>query len=252
MKDLLLKRLDEIKTELLSRVGVNGFVGLGSIGTELDRLDDYSDLDFFLIVETEDLKYELINNLDWLSNTGTILFDFKNTKDGSKVLFEDGVYCEYAVFTEKEYLDIPYLGERELINKTSIDISSKKQLDEKVLKKEWLIGECLTNLFVGIKRYQRGELFNANKFISRFALDRVIELADEFESSKEYFQDYFDKSRRLEENYTKLSSELNNLDLGSKNALNTASWIISYVERLDYTDQKMVQYLKDEIKKSTR
>ena len=49
--ELLLKRLDEIAQSFAKRPHALALIGLGSIGQELDRLDDYSDLDFFAIVE---------------------------------------------------------------------------------------------------------------------------------------------------------------------------------------------------------
>ena len=47
----LLQRLDEIGRSLERSGHALALIGLGSVGTELDRLDDYADLDFFAIVE---------------------------------------------------------------------------------------------------------------------------------------------------------------------------------------------------------
>ena len=50
-KELLLKRLDEIGRSLKKTGKALALLGLGSVGVELDRIDDYSDLDFFVIVK---------------------------------------------------------------------------------------------------------------------------------------------------------------------------------------------------------
>ncbi len=47
----LLKRLDEIGLSLERSGHGLALLGLGSVGLELDRIDAYSDLDFFAIVE---------------------------------------------------------------------------------------------------------------------------------------------------------------------------------------------------------
>jgi lincosamide nucleotidyltransferase len=47
----LLKRLNEIGHSLEKSGHALALIGLGSVGLELDRLDSYSDLDFFVIVE---------------------------------------------------------------------------------------------------------------------------------------------------------------------------------------------------------
>jgi lincosamide nucleotidyltransferase B/F len=48
---LLLKRLDEIGRSLEQSGHALALIGLGSVGLEQHRLDVYSDLDFFAIVE---------------------------------------------------------------------------------------------------------------------------------------------------------------------------------------------------------
>jgi len=47
----LLKRLDDIGQELSKRPGALALIGLGSVGLERERLDTFSDLDFFVIVQ---------------------------------------------------------------------------------------------------------------------------------------------------------------------------------------------------------
>lgn len=51
--ELLLARLDEIGAALARSNRALALLGLGSVGLELERLDRYSDLDFFAIVDGE-------------------------------------------------------------------------------------------------------------------------------------------------------------------------------------------------------
>ncbi|WLD57821.1 hypothetical protein NFC81_14065 [Salinispirillum sp. LH 10-3-1] len=41
---------------------------------------------------------------------------------------------------------------------------------------EWIIGESLTNLYVGLGRYCRGEKLSAFKFVQVFSADRLLDL----------------------------------------------------------------------------
>ena len=50
-RELLLSRLDAIGASLARRGDALALLGLGSVGVETDRIDDFSDLDFFAIVE---------------------------------------------------------------------------------------------------------------------------------------------------------------------------------------------------------
>jgi hypothetical protein len=93
----LLQRLDAIGASIAATGKALALIALGSVGVELDRLDDYSDLDFFIVVK-DGYKAEFIANLDWLSRARPVIFAFKNTPDGYKVLFNDDLYAEFAVF----------------------------------------------------------------------------------------------------------------------------------------------------------
>ena len=103
----LLARLDDLGRVLADRGDALALIGLGSVGADLARLDDHSDLDFFVVVE-DGAKPRYLADIDWLEAVGPIAFDFANTVDGRKVLFDDGLYAEYAVFTLAELADAAY------------------------------------------------------------------------------------------------------------------------------------------------
>ncbi|MFD1903107.1 hypothetical protein ACFSQ7_01575 [Paenibacillus rhizoplanae] len=48
---------------------------MGSVGVELERMDEYSDLDFFVIVEAGQKK-RYIDRLDWLEETYPLAYAF--------------------------------------------------------------------------------------------------------------------------------------------------------------------------------
>jgi lincosamide nucleotidyltransferase B/F len=88
--DALLARLDAIGQSLKQSGHALALIGLGSVGVEVERLDAYSDLDFFAIVENG-YKSHYLDSLDWLSSLSPIAYHFRNTPDGHKLLFEDGI-----------------------------------------------------------------------------------------------------------------------------------------------------------------
>ena len=99
--NLLLKRLDEIGHSLEQSNHALALIGLGSVGLELERLDAYSDLDFFVIVEPG-YKHSFLDDLHWLSALCPVAYCFPNMEDGYKLLFEDGIFCEFAIFEPDE------------------------------------------------------------------------------------------------------------------------------------------------------
>lgn len=119
-RDILLKRLDDIGRELSRRPSALALIGLGSVGRELDRLDDYSDLDFFVIVESEH-KPDYLADLSWLSAAFPLAFAFRNSDDGHKFLYADGIYGEMAVFGPEELATAAYTPGRMVWRRDDID-----------------------------------------------------------------------------------------------------------------------------------
>jgi len=185
-------------------------LGLGSVGIETERLDEYSDLDFFVIVEPGS-KMRFIDHLDWLSNIKSIAYCFRNTHDGYKLLFDDGIFCEFAVFEPHELNNIPFCPGRIVWQKPYFD----KQCTNPRLNKappsdnqNWLIGEVMTNLYVGMSRYKRGEKLSGFRFVQQFALDKLMDLVEKTEPAQTSMVDSFVVERRIETRYPRFAQEL--------------------------------------------
>jgi hypothetical protein len=133
-KNLLLDRLDAIARSIeLSGHGLALFA-LGSAGLDVERLDDYSDLDFFAVV-ADGQKHRYIDDLDWLANIEPIAFSYRNTRDGHKVLYQDGVFCEFAVFELHELANIPFAPGRIIWKRA--DIGDTIALRREIILSPW-------------------------------------------------------------------------------------------------------------------
>ena len=97
----LLRHLDDLAAVLDRRGDAIALIALGSVGRDTGRLDEHSDLDFFVVVD-DAAKPRYLESVDWLEAVAPVGFSFVNTVDGRKVLFEDRVYAEYAIFTLDE------------------------------------------------------------------------------------------------------------------------------------------------------
>ena len=103
----LLRRLDDLAVVLAARGLAIALIALGSVGRELERLDDHSDLDFFVVVEDK-AKRGYLEEIDWLEAVSPVGYSFVNTVDGRKILFADGLYAEYAVFALDELRSVSF------------------------------------------------------------------------------------------------------------------------------------------------
>ncbi|CAK2140707.1 Streptomycin adenylyltransferase [Vibrio crassostreae] len=206
----LLQRLDAIGESLKASGKAHALLGLGSVGIETERLDRYSDVDFFAIVQTGHKQY-FLDSLHWLSDILPIDYAIRNTIDGYKVLYADGIFCEFAVFEPHELAHIPFAEGRIVWQEADFDtqccIPPQKTAVE-ANSQDWIIGEALTNLYVGMSRYNRGEKLSGSRFVQSYALDRLIDLVDQTESSQPEFVDEFMFDRRLEARFPKFAQLL--------------------------------------------
>jgi hypothetical protein len=232
---LLLRRLDEIGQSLAQSGHALALIGLGSVGEELHRLDNYSDLDFFAIVETG-YKRHYIDNLDWLSNIAPIAYHFPNSPDGYKLLFADGVFCEFAVFELQELAGIPFSPGRIVWKRDDAPENLHQQPAKEPVRaarrdKEFLVGEAVTNLYIGMGRDKRGEKLSAMRFIQGYAVDRLLELADHLEPGEKVSRDPFAGERRFEQRHPSVAREMSTWLQGYERNRESALAILSFLEK---------------------
>ncbi len=231
----LLQRLDAIAQVLSSRGDALGLLGLGSSGLEQQRLDAYSDLDFFVIVRPG-AKVRYIQQLDWLAQAHPLSWHFQNTVDGHKALMSDGVFCEFAVFEPHELASIPYSPGRFIWRRDELDPQlaspARAMPDRRQHGRDWLVGEALSNLMVGMDRYRRGEVLSAVRHVQVYALDRLLELQDQLVTPQDTLADPFVVERRIEQRHPDIREILSLAAGGYDKLPESVSAQLSWLRRL--------------------
>ena len=222
----LLERLDAIGTSLASRPAALALVGVGSVGTSTDRLDAFSDLDFFVIVEAE-AKDAFIADLEWLRVVHPISFSFQNTVDGHKALFDDGIFCEFAVFSPAELEGAAFHGARTVWARDGVGYPTVGARGSRALPTpDVLASEALSNLYVGLLRERRGEHFAAFRMIQTHALDRIMELHDVLGDASDVERDPYGSERRFEARRPGAAAVVHGCALGiERNAASAAAML---------------------------
>jgi hypothetical protein len=229
----LLARLDSIAASLARNEHGLALIGLGSVGAEMDRLDAYSDLDFFAIVE-HGHKDAFIQDLTWLQAVAPIAFSCQNTRDGCKALFEDGIYVEFAVFDLEDLAAIPVLDVRIVWQRDGTilpDIAPPQSTLTEPPTQEWLLGEILSNLYVGLNRLQRGERLSAQRLIQGHAIDRLLDLLPLIETPAATSTDPFDRSRRIEQRFPQIAPRLSDCIQGYNRNPQSALAILEFLKQ---------------------
>lgn len=228
-KQQLLARLEAIGAALAASGEALALLALGSVGVETERIDAYSDLDFFAIVRPN-RKTQYLDKLDWLA--APIAYGFRNTVDGCKVLYEDGIFAEFAVFEPHELAAIPFAPGRLVWKAAEFDesLTTPRVRTPYKYALEWLLGEALTNLYVGMGRFRRGEKLAAARLIQVYAVDQVLRLAPYIESDQPDRRDPFAQERRFEGRFPGVGARLGGFMQGYERSPASALAILAFLE----------------------
>lgn len=225
----LLRRLDGIAASLESQPGTLLLLGLGSVGADLRRLDDHSDLDFFVVVEPA-WKAAYVQSVHWLEQAAPLAFHFQNTPDGRKALFEDGILAEYAVFTPDELGAATYAAGRVVWARAGQSpLSLREPPVPAPTSLDWQVNEALTNLLVGLHREARGETLSALRFVQGYAVDRVLTIAALLSGPAADQQDPFAPERRAEARFPALAPEFPGMMPGYGHTRTAARTILNWL-----------------------
>ena len=195
---LILKTLDDLAYCAKNAPEVIALLGAGSTGLDLQRIDEYSDLDFFLIVK-DGFSRSLRETNSWFAERLPIGFWFRDTEHGNKVLLDNGVFMEFAIFEESEWVRFLIPGLRKIwsidgfeLPKSSFNIAPEKDAQH-------FVDQALANLYIGMLRWHRGEKLAANLMIERYAFENTLRAMRT--KAKNPIDDPFIIERRAEKNF---------------------------------------------------
>ena len=247
-KEILLQRLDEIGKVLENKEGALALLGLGSVGMETDRIDEYSDLDFFVIVSAG-YKQRFIDRIDWLEETHPLAYSFKNCDIGYKIMFEDSIYGEFAIFEERELESASYSGGRIVWKHPSYDSESilKSKNDfpgTKSASLDHVVNEALTNLYVGLGRYARGEKLSAIRFVESYAINGLLSVLHLLEPEVNFYPDKFGNERRVEKRFPHFASLMGKMPQGYDKVPESSTCILNYLEEIYPINAKLCSEIR--------
>ena len=179
--------VDQTRWDLLESIGHGvaadgrflAVLGTGSCGPEYARLDQWSDLDFFVVVKPE-FATEAQSSLSWLEAAAVPLWRFRYLPDAWKVLFDGDVFAEFGIVTTEHLATILYAPARIVWAATEFDRSlatSRVSFPAAPAKStEYWLNEAACQLFVALGRYLRGEILAAWERLHVEVLGAVVEL----------------------------------------------------------------------------
>ncbi len=209
---------EELRLKLAGDDRVLALIALGSMAQQDYQPDEWSDHDFFVIT-IQGVQEDMRRDLSWLPHAAEIIFHFRETEHGLKVLYRGGHLLEFAVFNEDE-LQLARLNRyRVLLDKAGL----APKLEELALATQEFVAhsrtepdkrfaEFLMNIFVGVGRRARGERLSGRRFIKTHALTHLLHLLAEFiPAESAHLLDNLDPFRRFEQVHPALGAEINQI-----------------------------------------
>lgn len=245
---VLQDRLTALAQALMRRDDALALLALGSVGLEIDRVDAWSDLDFFVLVR-DGAKSRYIDNLDWLAAAHPLVWHFQNSADGQKALMADGVFCEFAVFEVRELSHIPYAAGRFVWRRDEVEpaVSSPVLALPAPHDAQWLVGEALSNLLVGLQRHARGEKLAAMRMVQVCALDRVLEFLETRAPQSvgaKASRDPFNVDRRIEMRDSRVAAALPEWAKGYQHTVSAALALLALLESYGVVNDRVSERIR--------
>ena len=215
-----------------------GLVALGSMAGQGRIPDEWSDHDFWVVVD-DGAAERLRTTQDWLPDPERIVLFFRETHHGVKAVYDDGHLVEPAIF-EAEELAVTRANEyRVLVDKMdlaarmeTIAASTAAEASDNQPTDEFLFGQFLTNLLVGAGRWARGERQSGRVFVKQHAVGHLLELANRHcptESADSL--DNLDPHRRLEFAFPEFAERLTailaeDVPVAAEGLLGLGQWVV--------------------------
>lgn len=176
-RQVLERWIADLRASVAERPDVQGLVLLGS-SADLDRVDEWSDCDLFLITR-EGAQESYRTRLDWLPGASAVALVVRETAHGLKVVYDDGRVVELAVFSLEELAVARVNAYR-----VAYDTGGVAQAVAAVAGRG---GETAVDpgrearmfvslLLIGVGRARRGEVIAAGQHIRSHALGHLLRL----------------------------------------------------------------------------
>lgn len=205
--------IEQLQDRLRTEERVIGLILLGSTANKSHPPDQWSDHDFFVIVESG-FQEQFRQSQDWLPDNERIVLAVRETEHGLKVLYDDGHLLEFAIFDLEELASARVSDYQIALDSDNIqNVVKQTTIAPEVYsqaKRHRDMGMVLCLLVVGTGRILRGEKINGQLFIRTYTLGHLLPLlVDSLPARDKSLLDPFDPSRRFEEVYPQAGEEIN-------------------------------------------
>jgi hypothetical protein len=202
----------DLTAALRARPEVLGLVAVGSFAGGADQWSDHD----FLVIASPAATSALRADPSWLPQHDRLVLHFRETAHGMKGVYDDGHLVEYAVFAPDEIALARLNRTRVIFDRADVTarvadaVAGTPDLEAADAESDdYLHGQLLTALLVGVQRHRRGEHLSGIDFVHRFALRHfLVLLARHVEAARPEVRDNLNPFRRVELAYPEVGAAL--------------------------------------------
>ena len=231
---------NSLLTQLAGWPDVEGLIWAGS-SAEVDRADEWSDLDFFVMVRSGEQE-RFRRDLSWLPANNEIAWFARETAHGLKVVFQDGFVLEFAVF-DREELSLAVVNHHALEFGDEDLAVRLESIYRPEAPSDWLtlddrLGLACALLLIGAGRYARGERLVGGQFVRSYAVREALAAAKlALTPANAAVADSLDAWRRAEQVYPDFARDI---EVAANLPVPQAAKAISEVLRQHFGDRSTV------------
>jgi lincosamide nucleotidyltransferase B/F len=197
---------------------VLGLIAVGSTAQRDTQPDEWSDHDFFVVVEPG-LQEKFRVEVNWVPDLRSVMFQFRETAHGLKILYEQGYLVELAVFDPDELYLARVNQYRILLDRSDLArrmgeiASATRGWSRSCLQDDsYLLGQILTGVLVAHGRWVRGERLSARACLMNQVVPQLVRLLVKYRlADAPEVLDNIDPLRRFELGFGALGATLNQL-----------------------------------------
>jgi hypothetical protein len=183
---------------------------LAGSGAQPERIDRWSDHDFFLIVRENPERWRA--DVSWLPDAEQIVVRAKEGEHGQKIVYADGHVLEFAVATMEEMAGWAVNHYRVVLDRGGVEpfiagLAAGAAAPAVDAARELQL--FLAILYIGVGRDRRGEVLAAGRFVRGYALEHLLTAWRALVPPQVAgIEDWLDVHRRFEKAYPGASTEL--------------------------------------------
>ncbi|MCY7296159.1 hypothetical protein [Alteromonas sp. a30] len=195
----------------------------------------------FHVINTPDKTAQYFENSAWLNEVQHIAYQYQRAKNVKRVLFSDGILCDLHLHSSTELCDHSRSQWNVVWEKPGYQLTAYPSHSLPCLETqtEWLLGELLTHLTLGLRCFANGEKLAAFQCIQQRSLNHLLTLL----ALKHFPEKYHDSTFNWEQHFPELAGKLNQLAPGYEASPEAAQSIIEHLSQL----HNFNHFIKDQI-----